>query len=214
MIRLSTILLVLGSSVRAFLPLTNHRHLGCGLAQPHCHQDMIIIRQMTAGEEDGTSNDNEDQRRRHLVQTTWNMVESSLGEVEATKLFYERLFEQYPSVKPLFANSDMDRQANHLAQTIRLAVDSLDDLTQVVPVLQALGARHATKYRTELPHYDAVGQTLLWTLEQGLGPDVWTAEVAEAWTWVYTVIAETMGQAGQDAVEKSSQQQQQEAVNS
>ncbi|MCA9952702.1 MAG: hypothetical protein KDE48_23795 [Anaerolineales bacterium] len=42
--------------------------------------------------------------------------------------------------------------------------------------------------------YDIVGATLLWTLEQGLGA-AFTAEVKQAWTNVYSVLADTMKQA-------------------
>lgn len=126
------------------------------------------------------------------------MADEALG-VKATKLFYERLFDQYPSVKPLFANSDMDTQASHLHKTIHMAVNMLDDLPSLVPVLQQLGARQAINYQAELPHYSAVGESLLWTLETGLGPDIWTPEVADAWTWVYGVIADTMAQGATEA---------------
>ena len=36
-----------------------------------------------------------------------------------------------------------------------------------------------------------MGGALLWTLEQGLGPD-FTPDVKAAWTTVYTVLATTM----------------------
>jgi hemoglobin-like flavoprotein len=44
-------------------------------------------------------------------------------------------------------------------------------------------------------HYDTVGAALLWTLEQGLGA-AFTAEVREAWTETYTILATVMRQAG------------------
>lgn len=53
--------------------------------------------------------------------------------------------------------------------------------------------RHATEFSTLPEHYDAVGKTLVWTLSTGLG-DAWTPEVADAWTWVYGVIAFHMGE--------------------
>eukprot|EP00977_Amphora_coffeiformis_P009838 scaffold2257_cov169-Amphora_coffeaeformis.AAC.16 len=132
-----------------------------------------------------------DEQKKEHVRSTWKAVQGALG-VDATKLFYQRLFEQYPSVEPLFANSNMENQALHLYDTVSLAVDSLDDMTGLVPVLKDLGSRHATRYHTELPHYEAVGATLLWTLETGLGPEVWTPPVAESWAWVFGVIAEIM----------------------
>jgi len=39
------------------------------------------------------------------------------------------------------------------------------------------------EFKVERAHYDAVGETLLWTLETGLGK-AWTedVDVADAWT--------------------------------
>jgi hemoglobin-like flavoprotein len=56
--------------------------------------------------------------------------------------------------------------------------------------VQRLGARH-TGYGVQPQHYQTVGAAILWTLAQGLG-DAFTPEVEEAWTAVYTLLAETM----------------------
>jgi hemoglobin-like flavoprotein len=53
-------------------------------------------------------------------------------------------------------------------QMLAAAVKGLDRLDQLVPVVQALGRRHAT-YGVVDAHYDTVGVALLSTLEQGLG---------------------------------------------
>ena len=78
--------------------------------------------------------------RKATIQQTWKAVQDSLS-VDATKLFYQRLFDQYPAVKPLFADADMDAQAEKLYKTVSLAVDYLNDMESLVPVLQELGAR-------------------------------------------------------------------------
>ena len=46
------------------------------------------------------------ERRKAAVKKTWKAVEEALG-VDATKLFYKKLFEDYPSVIPLFEHADM-----------------------------------------------------------------------------------------------------------
>src|SRR3546814_3776176 len=97
-------------------------------------------------------------------------------------LFYTRLFETAPEVKPLF-KGDIKEQGRKLMATIGLAVSSLDRLPQLVPVVQDLGRKHAG-YGVRDDHYDAVGAALLWTLEQGLGPD-FTPETRTAWTEGY-----------------------------
>ena len=114
----------------------------------------------------------------------------------AADLFYEHLFELDPSLKPLF-KGDMKEQGQKLMMMIRIAVDGLDDLDKLVPAVQDMGRRHAT-YGVENSHYDTVGDSLLWTLEQGLG-SAFTPEVKEAWTVVYTLLAHTMKEAVEEA---------------
>lgn len=183
----SVVFLTNGLHVHAFLPTSS--------TWSHCSWPTTSVSCLRAQQSDDHAVATQNKA---LVRSTWAMADEALG-VQATQLFYQRLFEQYPSVQPLFANTNMDTQALHLHQTIQLAVETLDDLDTLVPILQKLGARHATKYQAELPHYSAVGETLLWTLEQGLGPDNWTPQVAEAWAWVYGVIADTMAQGAQEA---------------
>ena len=107
----------------------------------------------------------------------------------AAEMFYDRLFELDPSLKPLF-KSDMAVQGRLLMQTIGAAVTGLDDLTALTPMVQDLGVRHA-RYGVQPEHYDTVGEALLWTLGQGLG-DGFTPEVQTAWREVYALLAQVM----------------------
>mmetsp|Transcript_4964 Transcript_4964/g.10568 ORF Transcript_4964/g.10568 Transcript_4964/m.10568 type:complete len:414 (+) Transcript_4964:76-1317(+) len=142
-------------------------------------------------------------RRKGAIQTTWVAVGDSLG-IEATRLFYERLFDQHPEVKPMFSDpDDMEEQAAKLLKTISVAVESLSDIATLVPILQDLGKKHAEEWNVQRNHYDAVGECLIWTLKTGLG-DSWTEDVADAWSWVYGVIAKTMGDAGQEVLDSKS----------
>jgi hemoglobin-like flavoprotein len=104
-------------------------------------------------------------------------------------LFYGRLFELDPTLKTLF-KVDMREQGRKLMQMIGLAVSKLDALDELVPVVEALGRRHAG-YGVKEGDYDTAGNALLWTLEQGLGP-AFTPDVKSAWTAVYQVLASTM----------------------
>jgi len=115
---------------------------------------------------------------------------------QAADLFYGRLFEIAPQVRPLF-KGDIKAQGQKLMSTISLAVGSLDNLPALVPVVQDLGRRHVA-YGVRDDHYDSVGQALLWTLDKGLGPD-FTPEVKEAWGAVYGVLADTMKGAARQA---------------
>jgi nitric oxide dioxygenase len=116
---------------------------------------------------------------------------------QAAALFYGRLFEIAPEVKPLF-KGDMTEQGRKLMQVLATAVGGLDRLADLVPTVQALGKRHAG-YGVSDAHYDKVAEALLWTLGEGLG-DGFTPAVKDAWVEVYTVLADTMKQAARSAV--------------
>lgn len=107
----------------------------------------------------------------------------------AAALFYKRLFELDPALRPMFPPS-LEAQGKKLMQMIGAAVGQLDKPQVLIPVLQNLGRRHVG-YGVEDRHYDTVGTALLWTLEQGLGA-AFTSDVRSAWTNLYGVIATTM----------------------
>jgi len=129
-----------------------------------------------------------------LVQTTWAQVVPIAD--TAAELFYNRLFEMDPSLRPLFT-SDIKEQGKKLMQMIGVAVKGLDRLDEIVPAVQALGKRHVG-YGVKDEHYDTVAGALLWTLEKGLG-EAYTPEVAEAWTVTYTLLADVMKAASKEA---------------
>ena len=62
-----------------------------------------------------------------------------------------------------------------------------------MPTLHGLGRRHRG-YGVEDRHYATVGEALIWTLGQGLGP-AFTDEARDAWLAAYTLLAGVM-QAG------------------
>ena len=122
-----------------------------------------------------------------LVQDSWQQVAAIAP--QAAELFYQNLFDADPSLKPLF-KGEMPEQGKKLMQMIGAAVGKLNDLPTLVPILQGLGKRHAG-YGVEDSHYQTVGAALLKTLGQGLGAD-FTEEVKNAWTAVYTIMADVM----------------------
>jgi hemoglobin-like flavoprotein len=122
-----------------------------------------------------------------LVQRSWAKV-MPISDAAAT-LFYDRLFELDPSVRALFKN-ELAEQKKKLMQTLTVAVDGLNNLPRLLPVLKDLGVRHAG-YMVAEHHYDLVGEALLWTLREGLG-DEFTSEVETAWGEVYGLVAGVM----------------------
>ena len=126
-------------------------------------------------------------RQKMLVQTTFALV-APIAETAAA-LFYNRLFELDPALRPLF-KGDMAEQGRKLMQTLAVAVAGLDDLGALVPAVRALGKRHVA-YGVRDEHYETVATALLWTLETGLG-DAFTPEARDAWATVYWILADTM----------------------
>ena len=122
-----------------------------------------------------------------LVQRTFAVIAPIAD--DAAALFYRRLFEIDPSLRPMFKD-DMTEQRKKLMQMLTAAVKGLPRLDRLVPVVEDLGRRHA-KYGVTDGHYETVGSALLWTLEKGLG-STFTPEVKEAWTTVYGILASTM----------------------
>ncbi len=130
----------------------------------------------------------------NLVKETWVMVVPIAD--KAAELFYGRLFLLDPSVKPMFKN-DMTDQGKKLMKTIGIAVDAVDNLEPLIPILKVMGAAHAG-YGVKEKDYNTVGSALLWTLEQGLG-DAFTDEVKNAWGAVYEILANTMKEGAAEA---------------
>lgn len=129
-----------------------------------------------------------------LIQESWAKV-VPISET-AAGLFYGRLFETTPEVKPLF-KGDIKEQGAKLMKMIGVAVNGLTDLAAIVPAVQELGKNHVG-YGVKEEHYAAVGSSLIWTLEQGLG-DAFTPDTKDAWVAVYGVLSGTMIDAAKSA---------------
>ena len=119
-----------------------------------------------------------------LVQESFSKV-APISEV-AAQMFYGRLFEIAPEVKPMFP-ADMTEQRKKLMQTLGYVVNGLSKLETVLPAASALAKKHVG-YGVKAAHYAPVGAALLWTLEKGLGA-AWTPPLAAAWTAAYTTLS-------------------------
>jgi hemoglobin-like flavoprotein len=125
-----------------------------------------------------------------LVQDSFKSVEPIAP--QAADLFYGRLFEIAPEVRPLFP-SDLTSQKQKLMTMIGTAVTNLHQVEKIVPAVQDLGRRHVA-YGVTAAHYKPVGEALIWTLDKGLG-EAFTAPVKEAWVAAYTTLAGVMTEA-------------------
>jgi hemoglobin-like flavoprotein len=119
---------------------------------------------------------------------------------ELVDVFYRRLFETAPAVKPLFAETNLRRQKLMLLGALATVRKSLRDLDAVVPMLRALGARHVA-YGAEPEHYPVVGAVLVASLAEIAG-DAWRFEYEKAWAEALDLIAATMREGAAAAEEQ------------
>ena len=129
-----------------------------------------------------------------LVQDSFAKV-APISETAAS-MFYDRLFEIAPEVKPMFP-ADMKDQRKKLMATLAVVVNGLTQLETILPAASSLAKKHVS-YGVKATHYTPVGAALLWTLEKGLGP-AWTPPTAEAWTAAYTTLSGFMISEAYDA---------------
>ena len=124
----------------------------------------------------------------------------TIDPVVVGQLFYNRLFEIAPSLQPLF-KSPVPEQSKKLMAMIGYVINKLDKLDDILYEVAHLAKRHV-QYGVKDEHYTYVGRALLWTLEKGLG-EHWNEKSKQAWTACYTILAETMINAGASIVSSS-----------
>jgi len=105
-------------------------------------------------------------------------------------VFYARLFDAAPAVRPLFASTDLRRQKAMLLGALVLVRKSLRDLDAIVPALHKLGARHVS-YGARAKHYPVVAAVLIASMAEIAGP-AWRPHHERAWNAALTVVAGAM----------------------
>jgi hemoglobin-like flavoprotein len=123
-----------------------------------------------------------------LIKKTWKIFRS-IDPVLIGDTFYSKLFADTPRLRHLFPPK-MDAQYAKLIDMLNVVVARLDRFDELSADIEAMAQRHV-QYGVRPAHYKLVGTALLWTLQQGLGPD-WTTEVREAWNSCYTALADAM----------------------
>lgn len=125
--------------------------------------------------------------QKKLIQDSFTKVEPIAD--QAAEIFYNKLFEYDPSLRPLF-KSDLKSQGKKLMTTLKVAIKGLDDLESLIPVLEDLATRHID-YGVSVDDYTPVGNALIYTLKTGLG-DSFTPELKTAWVELYKIISDVM----------------------
>lgn len=82
--------------------------------------------------------------------------------------FYQHLFALDPSLERQFENVDMATQGAMVLQTVRVALDGLEDFDQVRATLESLGRRHE-QYGVRPEQYETAAEAFIRALGQTLG---------------------------------------------
>jgi hemoglobin-like flavoprotein len=124
-----------------------------------------------------------------LVKKSWTSISKIDYEI-VCGTFYIRLFQISPELKHMFRNTSMTEQSIKLGCMLSYVISKYESMDDVLLEIKALGERHK-KYGVKDEHYTAVGEALLWTLEQGLG-EYWSVELRLAWKEFYETLAAKM----------------------
>jgi hemoglobin-like flavoprotein len=124
---------------------------------------------------------------RRLVRESFEFVRTMADPVGL--LFYGKLFELAPAVRPMFHN-DLELQVHKLMGMLSSVVESLDNFESIRPQLEELGRKHAS-YGVRPEQYETLTRALLWTLGEALGAD-FDQRTSEAWKNALGAISEAM----------------------
>lgn len=114
----------------------------------------------------------------------------------AALVFYRRLFELDPALRPLFT-SNIEDQSRKLTEMLAALIAMLERPVGLDMELRAMGARHSG-YGVKDAHYATVGQALLDMLAEVLH-DKFTPSVRAAWTALYGAVEATMKRGAAEA---------------
>ncbi|MCX6856991.1 MAG: globin domain-containing protein, partial [Verrucomicrobia bacterium] len=101
----------------------------------------------------------------HLIRKSF--AEVSRHDHIAALVFYRRLFEIDPGLRPMFVN-DIEQQAKKLVDMLGVLISMLERPLGLDMELRAMGARHAG-YGVQDKHYATVAEALLDMLHEVLG---------------------------------------------
>lgn len=109
-----------------------------------------------------------------------------------TRLFYARMFEHNPEVKPYFnpAHQRSGEQQRALAGAIVAYATHIDRLQALGPAVRLIAHKHAS-LGVQPEHYPIVGENLLGAIAELLG-EAATPEILGAWGEAYGVLAEIL----------------------
>jgi len=109
---------------------------------------------------------------------------------QLVRLFYEKLFQEFPQLTPLFEHVTPEKQQAKLLAALKLVIANLRNPDELVKTLTEMGMRHQA-YGAETEHYDAVIKSLLAALQE-LAGEAWSDEAETAWSDALHIISDIM----------------------
>lgn len=125
-----------------------------------------------------------------------SFAELSRHDHVAALVFYRRLFEIDPALRPLFVG-DIEQQAKKLIDMLAALISMIERPVGLDMELRAMGARHLD-YGVKDEHYATVGAALIDMLSEVLGGK-FTPQMREAWLALYGAVEATMKRGVADA---------------
>lgn len=134
-----------------------------------------------------------------------NNVPESKGNVQSNAFasslfcsqFYANLLSMDPGLERMFPSTR--HQAVAFAGVLTTAIKNLEHLQVLENYLSGLGKRHARILGIETPHFELMGVAFLKTLQDRFGVHC-TVELEEAWSRLYSYLANSILQFGIDPV--------------
>ncbi len=106
-------------------------------------------------------------------------------------LFYDKLFAARPELKPMFTRNSPGAQQKMFAQKLAAIVDSVEQPEVLLAEARAIAKSHAG-YGIRREMYAWVGEALLASLREAVGPEEWTAEAEAAWADAYDTVSKAI----------------------
>jgi hemoglobin-like flavoprotein len=120
------------------------------------------------------------------VYKSWQRI--LLDNPDVGKLFYQRLFEIAPDLRPLFTDN-VSVQSEKFTSTMTIILSRLYRGSSIISDVEFLAKRH-TGYGVKNEHYEKVGIALLWSLEKSMKTD--DENYLLVWKSVYESLAQAM----------------------
>lgn len=139
----------------------------------------------------GSSNSN------HFVEPKMGVRSNAFTSSLFCSQFYANLLSMEPSLEQMFPSTR--HQAVAFAGVLTAAINNLENLQVLENFLNGLGKRHARILGIEPPHFELMGVAFLRTLQDRFGVHC-TVELEDAWSKLYSYLANSILQFGIDPV--------------